>query len=121
MLLLFLLFSERGWAFSKIFRHKRRVCFCNARRDNNAAMRRQCEDLEADEAELNAKIKKKRNELERGEKRLKSLQVRGGEKGGGIMTRRKFQERMGAMAKRNTKGVNHSAVGIVILPCNQSS
>ncbi|CBN77295.1 putative: flagellar associated protein, qilin-like protein [Ectocarpus siliculosus] len=44
-------------------------------RDNIAAMRRQCEDLEADEAELNAKIKKKRNELDRGEKRLKSLQA----------------------------------------------
>lgn len=38
-------------------------------------MRRQCEDLEADEAELNASIKKKKSELERGEKRLKSLQV----------------------------------------------
>lgn len=47
----------------------------NARRDNIAALRRQCEDLEADEAELSAKIKKKKSDLERGEKRLKSLQV----------------------------------------------
>lgn len=45
-------------------------------RDNIVSLRRQCEDLEADEAELSNKIKKKRNDLERGEKRLKSLQVR---------------------------------------------
>lgn len=38
-------------------------------------MQRQCEDLEADEAELNGKIKKKKADLERGEKRLKSLQA----------------------------------------------
>lgn len=53
---------------------RQRTC---ADRDNIAALRRQCEDLEADEAELSAKIKKKTNDLERGEKRLKSLQVRG--------------------------------------------
>ncbi|CAN0388211.1 unnamed protein product [Ascophyllum nodosum] len=44
-------------------------------RENIAALRQQCEDLEADEAELNAKIKKKKSDLERGEKRLKSLQA----------------------------------------------
>ncbi|CAN0456938.1 unnamed protein product, partial [Laminaria digitata] len=43
-------------------------------RDNISALRRQCEDLEADEAELAAKIKKKKSDMERGEKRLKSLQ-----------------------------------------------
>ena len=53
--------------------YTRRVVKC---RENIAALRQQCEDLEADEAELNAKIKKKKSDLERGEKRLKSLQVR---------------------------------------------
>lgn len=45
------------------------------RRENISAMRRQCEDLEADEAEVNSKIKKKRADVDRAEKRLKSLQV----------------------------------------------
>lgn len=39
------------------------------------SMKKQCEDLEADERALDAKIKKKQAELERHEKRLKSLQT----------------------------------------------
>lgn len=43
--------------------------------DNIESMKRQCEDLEADEKNLDLKIKKKQSELERHEKRLKSLQT----------------------------------------------
>ncbi|CAM9363811.1 unnamed protein product, partial [Phaeothamnion confervicola] len=46
-----------------------------AAKDNTAALARQCADLEEDEAALNGKIKKAAAELERSEKRYRSLQT----------------------------------------------
>mmetsp|Transcript_106139 Transcript_106139/g.257831 ORF Transcript_106139/g.257831 Transcript_106139/m.257831 type:complete len:418 (-) Transcript_106139:106-1359(-) len=43
--------------------------------ENVKALERQCEEMKADKKSLQAKIKKKKAELERGEKRLRSIEV----------------------------------------------
>jgi len=43
--------------------------------ENVKALERQCEEMKADKKSLEAKIKKKKSELERGEKRLRSIQT----------------------------------------------